>query len=131
MVNNKSKKWQLFIKVISQLLNKEELKLRKLVFNPFLHSYKSNVLGSPEGSTVNLKTWERVKQLKRLITDKLTWSEKQPTDTFSLWNMIRDSLDPAHESERISEKENSFHPKIKKIYRRQQLNTILRKIGLF
>ena len=24
--------------------------------------------------------------------------EKVPTDTFSLWNMIRDALDPAHES---------------------------------
>lgn len=30
--------------------------------------------------------------------------EKIPNETFSLWNMIRDALDPLHESEKIKVK---------------------------
>ena len=31
--------------------------------------------------------------------------KKVSTDTFSLWSMIRDALDPAHESKRVLTKE--------------------------
>ena len=43
MGNTKTKKRQLFIKVILKLLKKKRLK--KVIFNPFLHLYKNNAPG--------------------------------------------------------------------------------------
>ena len=37
--------------------------------------------------------------------------KKVPTDTFSLWSMIRDALDPAPESEKVHVKEVSEEKK--------------------
>ena len=37
--------------------------------------------------------------------------KKVPTDTFSLWSMIRDALDPAPESEKVHVKEESDEKK--------------------
>ena len=69
-----------------------------------------------EGSTVNLKTWEKVeKQLKAYYT--LHGTEKVPTDTFCLCNMIRDALDPLHESERVKVKEEEEDTDSKPSYR--------------
>ena len=45
MGKSESKERQLFIGVILQLLNKRGIKIKRLVFNPFLHLYKNNVLG--------------------------------------------------------------------------------------
>lgn len=35
-----------------------------------------------------------------------------PTDAFSLWNIIRDALDPAPESEKVHLKEESAEKKV-------------------
>ena len=60
----------------------------------------------PEEGTVNLDTWGKVgKQLTTFYTQH--GLENMPTDTFSLWNMIRDALDPAHESKKVHVKEES------------------------
>ena len=39
-------------------------------------------------------------------------SEKVPTDAFSLWNIIRDALDTAPESEKVHLKEESAEKKV-------------------
>ena len=58
-----------------------------------------------EEGTVNLDTWEKVgKQLRDYYT--LNGPEKVPTNTFSLWGMIRDALDPTYESEKVKVKGN-------------------------
>jgi hypothetical protein len=55
----------------------------------------------PDEGTINLKTWEKVGQ--RL---KDHYTSEGPTcvlvDAFSLWNLIRDCLDPHHEITTIS-----------------------------
>ena len=62
-------------------------------------------------STVNLDTWEKVgKRLKTYYTQH--GLEKVPTDAFSLWNMIRDGLDPAPESEKVHVREESEEKKV-------------------
>ena len=61
-------------------------------------------------STVNLDTWEKVgKRLKTYYTQH--GPEKVPTDAFSLWNIIRDVLDPAPESGKVHVKEESEEKK--------------------
>ena len=61
-------------------------------------------------STVNLDTWEKVgKRLKTYYTQR--GPEKVPTDAFSLWNMIRDALDPAPDSVKVHVKEESEEKK--------------------
>ena len=46
-----------------------------------------------------------------------------PTDTFSLWSMIRDALDLTHESERVKVKGNENDDECKPSY--QQLREML------
>ena len=76
----------------------------------------------PEEGSVNLYTWDKIgKQLKTYYTQH--GPEKVPNDTFSLWNMIRDALDPAHESEKVHVKEKSEDEEAILSY--QQLNTML------
>ena len=112
MGNNKYKKRQLFIKVILQLLNKRGIKVKKASVQSFFAFIQEQRPWFPEEGTVNLKTWEKVgKQLKTYYTRH--GLKRAPTDTFSLWNMIRDALDPAHESERVSEKEEQLSPQDK------------------
>ncbi|XP_010844279.1 PREDICTED: endogenous retrovirus group K member 8 Gag polyprotein-like [Bison bison bison] len=58
-----------------------------------------------EGS-VNLDVWEKVgKQLKTYHAEH--GSEKVPNDAFSLWNIIRDVLDPVPDSEKVHLKRDS------------------------
>ena len=112
MGNSKSKKRQLFIKVILQLLNKRGIKVKKASVQSFFTFVQEQCPWFPGEGTVNLKTWEKVgKQLKTYYTQH--GPKRAPTDTFSLWNMIRDALDPAHESERVSEKEEQLSPQDK------------------
>ena len=80
------------------LLNKRGIKVKKASVQPFFKFVQEQCPWFPEEGTVNLDTWEKVgKQLKTYYT--LNGPEKDPTDTCSLWNMIRDALDPAHASE--------------------------------
>ena len=104
MGKSKSKERQLFIGVILQLLTKRGIKVKKASVQSFFTLAQEQCPWCLEEGTVNLKTWEKVgKQLKTYYTQH--GLERVPTDTFSLWNMIRDALDPAHESERVLTKE--------------------------
>ena len=95
--NNELKEGQLFIEVILQLLNKRVIKVKRLVFNSFLHLYENNVLGFQKRTLLN--TWERVgKQLNSYYI--LHGQKKFPVDAFALWNMIKNVLDPCHDAVR-------------------------------
>ena len=122
MGNKESKEQQLFIGVILQLLNKRGIKVKKASVQSFFTFVQEQCPWFPEEGTVNSDTWEKVgKQLKTYYT--LHGPERVPTDTFPLWNMIRDALDPAHESERVPIKEESEEEESKPSYR--QLRSML------
>ena len=85
---------------------KRGIKVKKASVQSFFTFVQEQCPWFPKEDIVNLDTWEKVgKQLKAYYT--LHGPEKVPTDTFSLWNMIRDALDPAHESEKVHVKEES------------------------
>lgn len=53
----------------------------------------------PEEGTVNLETWAKVgERLQDYYS--VHGPKKVPVDTFSLWNLIRDCIDPRHEGNR-------------------------------
>ena len=111
MGNSESKERQLFKGVILQLLTKRGIKVKKSNIHSFFSFVQEQCPWFPEEGTVNLDTWERVgKQLKTYHAEH--GSEKVPTDAFSLWNIIRDALDPAPESEKVHLKEESADKKV-------------------
>ena len=111
MGNSESKERQLFIGVILQLLTKRGIKVKKSNIHSFFSFVQEQCPWFPEEGTVNLDTWERVgKQLKTYHAEH--GSEKVPTDAFSLWDMIRDAVDPVPESENVHLKEQSAEEKL-------------------
>ena len=78
MGNSESKERRLFIDIIVHMLRQRGIKVSGSQISRFLH------------------------QLKTYYT--LHGPEKVPVDTFSLWNLVRDALDPVHESTRLDTK---------------------------
>ena len=94
-----------------QLLTKQGIKVKKSNIHSFFSFVQEQCPWFPEEGTVNLDTWESVgKQLK--IYHAEHGSENVPTDAFSLWNIIRDALDPAPEYEKGHLKEESAEKKV-------------------
>ena len=94
-----------------QSLNKTGIKVKKSNIHSFFPFLQEQCPWFPENGTVNLDTWERVgKPLKTYHAEHD--SEKVPTDAFSLWNIIRDAVDPAPESEKVHLKEESEEKKL-------------------
>ena len=99
MGNTESNERQLFIGVILQLLNKRGIKVKKSTIQSFFSFAQEHCSWFPDKGSVNLDVWEKVgKQLKTYHAEH--GSEKVPNDAFSLWNIIRDVLDPAPDSEK-------------------------------
>ena len=111
MGNTETKERQLFVQVILKLLSKREIKVKKTNIQSFFAFVQEQCPWSPQEGTVNLDTWEKVgKQLKAYCAQR--GPEKIPTNTFSLWNMIRDALDPALESGKVPFKEENKYEKV-------------------
>ena len=111
MGNSESKERQLFIGVILQLLTERGIKVKKSNMYSFFSFVQEQCPWFTEEGTFNLGTWESIgKQLKTYHAEH--GSEKVPTDAFSLWNIIRDSRDPAPESENVHLKEESAEEKV-------------------
>nr|KAF6427819.1 hypothetical protein HJG63_008307 [Rousettus aegyptiacus] len=53
----------------------------------------------PEEGTVNLETWKKVREKLQDCYD-VHGPGKVPVDTFSVWTLIRDSLDPRRERDK-------------------------------
>ena len=89
-----------------QLLSKKRIKFKEANVQPFFTFVQEQCPWFPEEGIVNLNTWEKVgKQIKTCYSQH--GPEKVPTDVFSLWNIIRDALDPAPDSEKVHVKEES------------------------
>ncbi|XP_042521622.1 endogenous retrovirus group K member 10 Gag polyprotein-like [Dipodomys spectabilis] len=50
----------------------------------------------PEEGTISLETWQKIGKMIQEHYDA-NGPEKTPVDAFTLWNLVRDSLDPRHE----------------------------------
>ena len=89
-----------------QLLCKKGIKVKKANVQSFFTFVQEQCPWFPEEGTVNLDTWEKVgKQIKTCYSQH--GPKKVPTDAFSLWNITRDALDPAPDSEKVLVKEVS------------------------
>ena len=94
-----SKNRQMFIEILLHMLAHRGVKINKGRLSKFLIFVQEQCSWFPEEDTVNLKTWTKVgDQLHLFYT--VHGPEKVPVDTFALWNMIRDVLDPRHEAVR-------------------------------
>lgn len=65
----------------------------------FLYSVKKFCPWFSEEGTIYLVTWKKVGESLQNYYD-VHGPDKVPADTFSLWTLIRDSLDPRHEREK-------------------------------
>ena len=106
MGNTESNERQLFIGVVLQLLNKRGIKVKKSAIQSFFSFVQEHCPWFPDEGSVNLDVWEKVgKQLKTYHAEH--GSENVPNDAFSLWNIIKDVLDPAPDSEKVHLKGDS------------------------
>ena len=94
-----SKNRQMFIEILLHMLAHRGVKVSTGRLSKFLIFVQEQCSWFPEQGTINLETWTKVgDQLHLFYT--VHGPEKVPVDTFALWNMIRDVLDPRHEAVR-------------------------------
>ena len=94
-----SKNRQMFIEILLHMLAHRGVKVSTGRLSKFLIFVQEQCSWFPEQGTINLETWTKVgDQLHLFYT--VHGPEKVPVDTFALWNMIRDILDPRHEAVR-------------------------------
>ena len=106
MGNTEPKERQLFTQVILKLLSKRGIKVKETNIQSFFTFVQEQCPSFPQEGTVNLDIWEKVGKQQRAYCAQ-HGPEKIPTNTFSLWNKIRDALDPALESRKgLAKKEN-------------------------
>ena len=111
MGNTETKERQLFIRVILKLLSKRGIKVKKTNIQSFFTFVQEQCPWFPQEGTVNLDIWGKVgKQLSAYCAQR--GPEKIPTNTFSLWNMIRDALDSTLESGKGLAKKETKNEKI-------------------
>ena len=95
-----SKERQLFVQLLYSLLSTRGVKVTHKQLDRFLHFVQEICPSFPEGGAVNIQTWERIgQQLKSFYS--LHGPSKVPVVTFSLWNLIRDCLDPTYEIQKL------------------------------
>lgn len=96
MGNNESRERQIFIDVVKHMLQKRGVKVKRDNLQQFFKFIQEVCPWFPEEGTINEKTWGKVGEELRTHYS-LHGPEKIPHDTFSLWNLIRDALDPEPE----------------------------------
>ncbi|XP_021092214.1 endogenous retrovirus group K member 113 Gag polyprotein-like [Heterocephalus glaber] len=90
----------LFVHLLKNMLHTRGAKVGHQQLRNFLEFVEKVCPWFPEEGTVDLEVWNKVgKQLQDYYDGH--GSTKVPIDTFSLWALIRDSLDPQHERERV------------------------------
>lgn len=86
----------LFIHMLQNMLQARGAKVGHQQLDRFLDLIEKVCPWFPEEGTVNLETWKKVgERLQSYYGDQ--GPSKVPVDTFGLWTLIRDSLDPRHE----------------------------------
>lgn len=95
-----SKQRSLFVDILKSMLQARGAKVTGHQLQVFLDFIEDVCPWFPEEGTVNPVTWEKVgKRLREYYQHH--GPEKVPIDTFSLWNLIRDCLDPCHELQKL------------------------------
>jgi hypothetical protein len=96
MGQEESRDQVLFIEILCSMLHSQGCKVSKSQLECFLSHVQEVCPWFHYEGTINLKTWEKVGQR---LKDHYT-SERSTcvlVDVFSLWNLIRNCLDPHHE----------------------------------
>lgn len=86
----------LFVHMLKNVLRVRGAKVGQQQLTKFLQFVEEVCPWFPEEGTVDLETWKRVGQKLQDYYDAHGPS-KVPVDTFGLWTLIRDCLDPRHE----------------------------------
>lgn len=87
---------QLFAQMLKTMLRARGIKVGHLQLERFLNFVEQVCPWFPEEGTVNIETWKQVGE--RLQGYYAAHGlNKVPADTFGLWTLIRDCLDPRHE----------------------------------
>lgn len=93
---------RLFTHMLRSMLKARGVKTSEAQLLRFLEFLVQICPWFPEEGTLNLETWEKVRERLQGYYDARGPSEV-PVDTFSLWNLVRDVMDPRHEGIRYSE----------------------------
>ena len=93
---------ELFVHMLKNMLRARGAKIEKQKLTEFLHFVEEVCPWFPKEGSVNIETWEKVGERLRDYYN-VHGPCKMPVDTFSLWNMIKDSIDPRHEKDKIKE----------------------------
>lgn len=90
----------LFTQVLKTMLRSRGAKVSTSQLRTFLQFVEEVCPWFPEEGTVSLETWNKVgERLQGYF--QAHGPQKMPAETFSLWTLVRDSLDPRHEGTRI------------------------------
>lgn len=89
----------LFAQVLKAMLRSRGAKVGTSRLTHFLEFIEEVCPWFPEEGTVSLETWNKVGE-KLQGYFQAHGPAKVPVDAFSLWNLVRDSLDPRHEGMR-------------------------------
>ena len=91
---------ELFVTVLKTMLKVRGVTVAKHKLEKFLLFVEEVCPWFPEDGNVNIETWKKVgEQIQQYYS--LHGAEKVPLDAYSLWTLIRDCLDPEHESKKL------------------------------
>lgn len=91
---------QFFVSMLRPMLKARGISVTKPKLEKFLSFVGETCPWFPEEGTDSLETWTKVgEQIQLAYT--LHGPDKVPLDAYSLWTLIRDCLNPEHESKKL------------------------------
>lgn len=110
---------QLLVQMLKTMLRARRVRASDKQLHSFLAFVEKVCPWFPEEETVNLETWRRVgAQLQAYYTAH--GPTKVPVETFGLWGLVRDCLDPRHETTKMSEQVQPTAPRWRRRRRRKR-----------
>ena len=99
MGHAESKERLLFIDIVKHMINGRGIKVTNKQLTQFFQFVQEQCPWFPEQGTVNIDTWQKVGQTLQVYYSHFG-PEKVPVDTFTLWNLIRESIAPLPEGQK-------------------------------
>ncbi|XP_073649462.1 endogenous retrovirus group K member 5 Gag polyprotein [Tursiops truncatus] len=99
MGHAESKERLLFIDIVKHMINGRGIKVTSKQLTQFFQFVQEQCPWFPEQGTVNIETWQKVGQTLQVYYSHYG-PEKVPVDTFTLWNLIRESIAPLPEGQK-------------------------------
>lgn len=113
-----TKERSLYAQMLKNMLRARGARVTTSQLERFLNFVQEVCPWFPEEGTVNLETWQKIgKQMHNHY--KPFGPSKTPGDAFSLWNLIRDCLDPRHDHNQPSLKPEKKKRNIKNCIREE------------